>query len=145
MLRGAFEVILSADTFETLRPRTSLDSTIIAAAMELVDKQSCVRYGLGVSLDGEQSSIILNSNPFASWRTQIDQYRKEAGQDTLIFFCPLRNRTGHVTLLEINGVEEAIYHYDSNIPSDRRRKSQSSRVRDLVGVSLSEVTHGSQS
>ena len=108
---------------------------IIAAAMEIADKPSCVRYGLSVPLD-QNGKVTAITKPFGLWRRKINEYRREVQNDMrLIYFCPLNINTNHFTLLEINEQMRMIYHYDSmaglNIVRGRKRPT---RVREAVEV-----------
>jgi len=85
----------------------------IAAAMELTDKPSCVRYGLSVPLHDDKSVRPI-TNPFGLWRRKIDEYRRNADSDEkLVYFCPLNLDANHFTLLEVNEQNRMILHYDS--------------------------------
>ena len=106
-------------------PDEWLDMWVIAAAMELTGKPSCVRYGLSIPLYDEEGEI---HRPFGLWRKKIDKYRRETGRG-LSFFCPLNLRKSHFTLLEINEQLGTIYHYDS------MSAGKSSLVENAVKVS----------
>jgi hypothetical protein len=112
---------------------------IIATAMELTDKPSCVGYGLSVPLDQYQygdDKVIPITRPFGLWRRKIDEYRREVENDVgLIYFCPLNLNTNHFTLLEINEQLRTLYHYNSIAGGDViRGKARRTRVREIVEV-----------
>lgn len=94
-----------------LCPGEWLDMWLIAAAMELLDKPSYVRYGLSVPLHSKDGGVVPTVKPFGLWRKKIDNYRKDSTK--LVFFCPLNLQGNHFTLLEINEQRGTIFHYDS--------------------------------
>jgi hypothetical protein len=110
---------------------------IIAAAMELTDKPSCVRYGLSVPLDQHEDDIVVpHTKPFGLWRKKVDNYRREVEHNVrLVYFCPLNLDTDHFTLLEINEPLKTIYHYNSMAGHDViSGKTKRTRVRRMVEV-----------
>lgn len=113
-----FEV--SIESLHRLRPGHWLDSWIIGAAFELMDKPSCVRWGLSVpfhqTIRGQRLRI---AKPFQGWKKTIESYRREAGNDTkLIYYCPLNLDENHFTLLEIDEQQETICHFNSMTDAD---------------------------
>ncbi|RYO95253.1 hypothetical protein DL766_002066 [Monosporascus sp. MC13-8B] len=123
-------VELSLESFDGLRSDQWLDMWLIAAAMELTDKPSCVRYDLSVPLDQDNDGkVVPIAKPFGLWRRKIDKYRREIKDDARqIYFCPLNLDTDHFTLLEINEQQRMIYHYNSMAGHDVTR-SKAKRTR----------------
>ncbi|KAJ9130031.1 hypothetical protein NKR23_g12371 [Pleurostoma richardsiae] len=108
MIRDNIE--LPVDSINRIRRGQWLDMWIIAAAMELTDKPSCVRYGLSVPLHDDKSGRPI-TNPFGLWKRKIDEYRRNADSDEkLVYFCPLNLDANHFTLLEINEQNRMILH-----------------------------------
>lgn len=131
-------VELPLKSLDRLRPGLWLDLWLIAAAMELTDKPSWVRYGLSIPLDGNKNGkIIPHTKPFGLWRRRIDEHRGEGNGDVRqIYFCPVNINMNHFTLLEINEQLRMIYHYDSMASDDIiRGEAGSARVRETVEVS----------
>ena len=134
-------VELPYESLERLRPGRWLDIWLLGAAMQLVDKPSCVIYGLSVPLgedkDGRRVAITY---PFGLWRKKIDEYRDKAGKDAKqIYFCPVNTDTNHFTLLEINERRRMIYHYDSAGRDVLRGRAKRTRMSLVVEVSLDVV------
>jgi hypothetical protein len=137
IVRDAVE--LQFDSLNRLRPGRWLDMWLIAAAMELTDKPSCVRYGLSVPLDEHKDGkVIPIANPFGLWRRKIDEYRREIEDDVRqIYLCPINLNTNHFTLLEINEQQRKIYHYNSMAAKNViRGNARPTRVREMVEVRL---------
>lgn len=132
-------VELTRESLEMLRPGQRLDNWLLGAAMELVDKPSCVRYGLCVPLDEHKDGKrVVITNPFGLWRRKIDEYRGMAGEHAKqIYFCPVNVDTNHFTLLEINEQQGMIYHYDSMAGRDvLRGRAKHTRMRVVIEVCL---------
>ena len=113
--------------------------------MKLSDKPSSVRYGYSVPLDSFKSvqhdKKQRVSRPLAGWREKVESFQSEASNQLgericLVCLVLLNLNNNHFTLLEINEIEEKIYHYDSmaseNIINDT---GELSRVDKIVQVS----------
>ncbi|KAF3768343.1 hypothetical protein M406DRAFT_71396 [Cryphonectria parasitica EP155] len=141
MVGDAIELPFSS--LERLRPDQWLDLWLIAAAMELTDRPSCVKYGLSIPLDQHNGNhTVPVTKPFGLWRRKLDAYRHECrdgGRDDsrLILLCPLNLNTNHFTLLEINDHARTIYHYDSM--AGCAIKQRNTRVRRLVEAEFKDL------
>jgi hypothetical protein len=143
VIDGDFE--FPCGIFNRLRPDEWFDAWTLLAVMKLSDKPSFVRYGYSVPLDSfkrdRNGKMKRDPRPLSGWRGKVERFRSEARNQLgerirLVFLVPLQRNNDHFTLLEINEIEEKIYHYDSmaseNIISGT---VELSRVGKIVQVS----------
>ncbi|KAH8909444.1 hypothetical protein BR93DRAFT_965550 [Coniochaeta sp. PMI_546] len=138
-------VELTFGSLDRLRPGKWLDMWLIAAAMELTDKPSCVKYGLSIPLDQEKDGKTISiERPFGRWRKKIDEYRGSIGDEgKQIYFCPLNIGMSHFTLLEINEQSGMIYHYNSMATKNAiRGRPGRTRIRESVEAEFKDLGFG---
>ncbi len=109
--------------------------------MKLSDKPSFMRYDYSVSLDSfkhDQNDKKRHiSRPLTSWREKVKSFQSEISNQLekrihLVCLVSLNLNNNHFTLLEINEIEERIYHYNSitskNIINDTDELSHVSKI-----------------
>ncbi len=135
ILDKQFEV--DFNSLNRLYPDQCLDRWIIEAAFELMDKPSCIRWGVAVQFhDTFRGELVQVAKPFDLWKKKIDSCQREAGNHAnLIYFCPLYLKLNHWTLLEIDEQQKKIRHYDSRAKIDSiGRAGKSTMVEKTVQV-----------
>jgi hypothetical protein len=94
------------DSLRLLRDGEWINDEVILACLHLSDKLPSVRIGFSVPTHQVK-------RPFQVARQRVDEWRRQTnGRYSLIYLFPMF-QPNHFSLLEINEIENCIYHYDS--------------------------------
>jgi len=106
----------SCSRLEQLYSDEWIGTDLINACLAMSDKTSAVRFGQDVSLDVvDKVRSKPHSRPFQLLPKKISEWKKSS-TGPLVYFWPLIHNGNHFSLLEINELDEKIYHYDSLAP-----------------------------
>jgi hypothetical protein len=146
---------LECDIFKRLRRGEWFDAWTIFAGMSMLDKTPFVTYDHSIPLDearnGRRTRLI--SRPLRRWRIDIDKWRSQVSSQSnetgirQVYLRPLFHNGNHFSLLEINELQQMIYHYDSRASENVingtvpiiNGKLEQIRVGKLVEVSVSTI------
>ena len=110
---------------------------LILACLHLAQKHSYIRVGLSVPLHREVAPHIRVEKPFERAVQQIQAWKADAPEESLVCLFPLFQHNDHFSLLEINLREDYVRHYDSLAGSSQNDV----QVRSLPGQTIQQVAN----
>ncbi|KAH6889945.1 hypothetical protein B0T10DRAFT_572129 [Thelonectria olida] len=103
---------LDVSSLQRLEEKTWLNDQIILACLHLAKRQRHIRIGFGISIHMQTRSGVMQ-RPFEKASRRMVEWHGESAEESLVGIFVLFQRNNHFSLLEINEVDNCIYHYDS--------------------------------
>lgn len=103
---------LDVKSLGRLEEGTWLDSDIILACLHLSKRKPHIRVGFSIPTHTQTRSGMVR-RPFQRAAQAIEDWHSESSEKALTCIFVLFQRNDHFSLLEINEVDNCIYHYDS--------------------------------